>query len=421
MHLIVARVQNLTVKSKFQVNCQSQEIQKNILILGGTGRVGSSTATALKQFLPGSRIVLSGRNQFKYQQVIQEKPQLNECSFQLCDIDNVQQLQDVMSAGEYDIVVHAAGPFQRKDNYHAIEAAINNKITYLDVCDDSEYAQHLKQTYHNQAVQQGVGCITTGGIYPGVSNVMAQQMIQQGIKSDPEMKAQKLQYNYYTAGSGGVGPTILETSFLLAGEPAVVYEDGQRMQKPPVSDRKNKDFGKGVGIRSTYLYNLPEVITSFQELGIPNISARFGTTPEIWNIGMALLPVLVPKHLLADRDWVRRFGKLVGGLVAATDVIVGEKVAMLVEIDYENGKNTCGLYVHDKLSSCVGNCVAAFAMDMLENKTEAGVHFPESDKAIADAHKFFERATLGCYRYILNKPKWFLDTDPQKMGMGLYI
>eukprot|EP01023_Acetabularia_acetabulum_P027092 TRINITY_DN25646_c1_g1_i2.p1 TRINITY_DN25646_c1_g1~~TRINITY_DN25646_c1_g1_i2.p1 ORF type:complete len:113 (-),score=7.93 TRINITY_DN25646_c1_g1_i2:12-350(-) len=96
MHLIVARVQNLTVKSKFQVNCQSQEIQKNILILGGTGRVGSSTATALKQFLPGSRIVLSGRNQFKYQQVIQEKPQLNECSFQLCDIDNVQQLQDVM-------------------------------------------------------------------------------------------------------------------------------------------------------------------------------------------------------------------------------------------------------------------------------------------------------------------------------------
>lgn len=28
----------------------------------------------------------------------------------------------------------------------------------------------------------------------------------------------RLRYSYYTAGSGGAGPTILETSFLLAGE-----------------------------------------------------------------------------------------------------------------------------------------------------------------------------------------------------------
>ncbi len=32
------------------------------------------------------------------------------------------------------------------------------------------------------------------------------------------LEPKRLLYSYYTAGSGGAGPTILETSFLLAGE-----------------------------------------------------------------------------------------------------------------------------------------------------------------------------------------------------------
>lgn len=38
-------------------------------------------------------------------------------------------------------------------------------------------------------------------------------------------------YSYYTAGSGGAGPTILATSFLLLGEEAVVYVDGKPSSK----------------------------------------------------------------------------------------------------------------------------------------------------------------------------------------------
>ena len=36
-------------------------------------------------------------------------------------------------------------------------------------------------------------------------------------------------YSYYTAGSGGAGPTILETSFLLAGEGVEAYVDGEKV------------------------------------------------------------------------------------------------------------------------------------------------------------------------------------------------
>lgn len=41
----------------------------------------------------------------------------------------------------------------------------------------------------------------------------------------------RLRYSYFTAGSGGVGPTILETSMLLAGEEVVAYRDGQKVRR----------------------------------------------------------------------------------------------------------------------------------------------------------------------------------------------
>lgn len=55
-----------------------------------------------------------------------------------------------------------------------------------------------------------------------------------------------LRYSYYTAGSGGAGPTILETSFLLAGEECTVYKDGQPYKLPPISNRRDVDFGPGM-------------------------------------------------------------------------------------------------------------------------------------------------------------------------------
>lgn len=54
-----------------------------------------------------------------------------------------------------------------------------------------------------------------------------------------------LRYSYYTAGSGGAGPTILETSFLLAGEDVIVYKDNKEVVLPPISNRREVDFGPG--------------------------------------------------------------------------------------------------------------------------------------------------------------------------------
>ena len=53
-----------------------------------------------------------------------------------------------------------------------------------------------------------------------------------GLSSDEAgaVEPMRVRYSYYTAGSGGVGPTILETSLLLASQPVLAYVDGKQVQ-----------------------------------------------------------------------------------------------------------------------------------------------------------------------------------------------
>ena len=47
-----------------------------------------------------------------------------------------------------------------------LEAAIELGVPYVDVCDDHEYSETTKALHH-KAVDAGVPCITSAGIYPG--------------------------------------------------------------------------------------------------------------------------------------------------------------------------------------------------------------------------------------------------------------
>ena len=66
---------------------------------------------------------------------------------------------------------------------------------------------------------------------------------------------QRLMYFYYTAGTGGVGPTILDTTFLLAGEPVRAYDNGRAVTMPPVSGRRVADYGKGLGKKGVHRHS----------------------------------------------------------------------------------------------------------------------------------------------------------------------
>lgn len=71
----------------------------------------------------------------------------------------------------------------------------------------------------------------------------------------------------------------METSYLLAGTPVIAYADGKQVEAKPISQPLTVDFGKGLGRKTVWLYNLPEVESAFKYMKVPNVSARFGTDP----------------------------------------------------------------------------------------------------------------------------------------------
>ncbi|MCD7452758.1 hypothetical protein HAX54_018060 [Datura stramonium] len=151
-----------------------EKVKKSkVVILGGTGRVGGSTAIALSNFCPDLHIIIAGRNREKGNAMVSKLGKNSE--FAEVNIDDREALEANLT--DADIVVHAAGPFQQSENCKVLEAAIGTKTAYLDVCDDTSYATRAK-SYMNKALEANIPAITTGGIYPGVSNVMAAELVR---------------------------------------------------------------------------------------------------------------------------------------------------------------------------------------------------------------------------------------------------
>lgn len=59
-------------------------------------------------------------------------------------------------------VIHCAGPFQRSESTAVLDACIETKTAYIDVCDDMEHSD-LTKALHSKAQEAGVPCITTAG------------------------------------------------------------------------------------------------------------------------------------------------------------------------------------------------------------------------------------------------------------------
>ena len=93
---------------------------RKILVLGGTGRVGSATAASLLQLTPGHRVTLAGREQSNYDALVAKRPELSGAAFESVQIYDFESVK--AAAQGQDLVVHAAGPFQRREDITALRA-----------------------------------------------------------------------------------------------------------------------------------------------------------------------------------------------------------------------------------------------------------------------------------------------------------
>ena len=396
---------------------------KKVVFVGGTGRVGAASAAALVAVDPSvAKVVLAGRSEAAAAEAMERHPSLRGVAdFAKLDLADASSVATAIAGA--DLVVHSAGPFQGGgDRGVVMDAAIAAGVPYLDVCDDANYAQAAKSK-HAAARAAGVPCITTAGAYPGVSNVMAAEMIAANREAggDVDAEVEYVLYSYFCAGSGGVGDTILATSYMLCGEDVESWENGARVASRPATQRKVVDFGKKCGKREVFAYNLPETRSAREVFGAETVKTRFGTSPGVWNMAMSVVSAVAPKEALANRDTASRLAKLTAPLVRAVDALVGERTAMRVDVKLKNGKLAGGIFNHPRLRDAVGNSTAAFASAMLRGETDPGVWYPEEPEAVADRAALLAAASRGCDNFVINQAAWMLESKPINLGFGLYL
>jgi saccharopine dehydrogenase-like NADP-dependent oxidoreductase len=385
---------------------------KRILVVGGSGRVGGSVTT---QLVSHSALVTVGgtRSESLVASRVRWMTQFPSHTAALAAVPFVplhrNQADTILpylihnqetnsTRPNFDLVVHTAGPFQGKatEPNGVLQACVQAGIPYLDVCDDYTTAVAARTQWHATAVQQTVPCIVSTGCWPGVSSLMAQQLVSQTLEqrrrrrhSNDTISPQDLsvQFSFFTAGSGGAGVTLLVATFLILAEPALRIVNGQRRLVPAMSSYTDVDFGPTVGTRRVAPLNLLETASIHTTLGVGNVSSVFGTAPDIWN---ALLSVMakLPSQLLSNEPIMRSLSLFSLPIVRLVDSIAGATNAMRCDVTYRSpnkGQNhngdddddddswtTTAIYAHDNLEPCVGECVTAFCCALLSGQVECG-------------------------------------------------
>eukprot|EP00741_Cyanophora_paradoxa_P019487 tig00021127_g18811.t1 len=346
-----------------------KRVKPRILVVGGSGRVGSAVARNLQRlYFDECDIYLAGRTRQKLDRVAKS---VGAAATYDLDYTNHAALEDAMRECSADIVVHTAGPFQQLEHNDVLQVALQRHVPYVDVCDDLHLAQHGKKLFSEQAILDGIPCVVSVGAFPGITNLMAAHLIEEGGG------ARSVDFNYFCAGSGGAGDAVMSATFLLLAESVVSYVNGVAVQAPPYSDRKRVDFGEGVGERSTFLYELPETTQIHGTYKVPNVTARFGTAPEAWNYATKMVAELAPREMLRDRARVLQFVRFINPLIRLVDPFVGTKIAMRVDVEGADGARRRAIYTHEDTVEAAGLGGAAFAAMVLAGRVSPGVHFPE--------------------------------------------
>lgn len=290
----------------------------------------------------------------------------------------------------FDLVVNTAGPFQGKSKRKnlLLGKCISGGIPYIDVCDDFDTAKRAKSDYHEAAVESNVPVILSTGCWPGVSSLMAKGLLRAlSDEVDGEVDPSKVscKFNFFTAGSGNAGVTLLVATFLILAEKALKVKNGVKLYEQPMDVYEKVDFGDNVGEKFVAPLNLLETASVHETLKIGSVKSLFGTAPDFWN-SLLGFSAKFPPSLLSNEPLMLKLSSFSMPIVRIVDKFAGAINAMRVDVTYMDTKSISATYAHRDLEPCVGECVAAFAAAILSDEVgvKPGLWFTE--EAIDKSH-----------------------------------
>ncbi|MEO1400843.1 MAG: saccharopine dehydrogenase NADP-binding domain-containing protein [Cyanobacteria bacterium J06635_1] len=287
-------------------------MSQRILILGGGGRIGRNVAADVLAHTEATLTLTGRRPQVSL-------PVSERQHYQVLDLGNPKAVRTAIAA--HDLTIHCAGPFRQRD-HQVLECCLDQGKPYLDVADSPDYVRQAL-TYRDAAIATGTTCVVGTGVFPGISNSLVRQGIEQFDR------AETVHLSYLVAGSGGAGVTVMRTTFIELQTPFQSKIDGAWQTIAPYSDREVLAFpapyNVGAGV---YWFNTIEALTLPQSFPqVKTVITKFGSLPDYYNRLTGLMTKL-PPGWLKQPIVVEALSKISYAMTQITDRFSGTGIAM---------------------------------------------------------------------------------------------
>ena len=331
-----------------------------VLIIGGCGRIGNSVAQDIATHTD-AEVIITARNL--------KQPVKLPFKFLALDLADQTALKNAIAS--VNLVVHCAGPFHHRDG-RVLQICIETGVNYIDVSDHRSFYERVI-VEGDKAIAAGVTAILNTGIFPGISNSMVKQGVEQF--DSPE----KIHLSYVVAGSGGAGLTVMRTTFLGLKSQFAAWIDGKWQQISPYTEREIIEFPQPYGKTGVYWFDVPETYTFADSFPVQTVITKFGSIPDFYNHLTWITAHIFPSAWVESPKGIEFFSRVSYLMTSVTDKLSGIGVAIRAEITgTKAGKPQiyCTTIVHDNTALAAGAGTGAIAQLLLEGKLQQPGIYP---------------------------------------------
>lgn len=329
-----------------------------ILIIGGTGRIGSSVAQDLVTHTSG-QITITGRQSAPGRLV--NSGLGSQVEFLSLDLADREELSKAIAS--HNLVIHCAGPFVYRDAT-VLKTCIEQGVNYLDVSDNRAFTRKALAC-SDAASAAGVTAIVNTGIFPGISNSMVRHDVEQLDE------AERIHLSYLVAGSGGAGITVMRTTFLGLQQPFEAWIDNQWQTVKPYSDREKIKFPAPYGNAGVYWFDMPEAFTLVDSFPVKTVITKFGSVPDFYNHLTWIAAHIFPPSWIRNPAGVEFLSHVSYRMTSVSDRFSGIGVAIRSEVQGQkdgNSASVCSTLVHENTAVAAGAGTGSIAELMLLGK-----------------------------------------------------
>ena len=256
-----------------------------VIVLGGCGIVGIQAVKALVSTKDFDEIVIGDINIEKADKYVSEIGDPRLSSFRVDLTDPVMIKEAIKDA---DVVLNCSGPFYKLGPI-ILNAVIESKIDYVDVCDDLDATKKLLEM-HDQAKKADISALIGMGSSPGVANLLAKFCADHMLD-----EVESIDILHAHGGEPSEGPAVVAHRIHSMTSPIPMFLDGKYttvdyFEEDGIALREEVDFHQ-IGTYICYPYPHPETIT------LPN----YIKCKRVTNLGC----VLPPEYYHLTQDVVR--------------------------------------------------------------------------------------------------------------------